>query len=817
VFVQKFDSLGNTKWGPNGLRISNLLGNASSINIIPDSVGGAVIGWAEGDTILLSRINSLGNPKYFIVVDPVSNLKGLKMVKGDSVSSILYWISSGGSGDTLYAQYVDSTGTKKWTPKDTIAIKPSIYNFTASRGDSIGSSFIAWTVSGDSIRINKILKNGSKAWGDSGRGVAATGTDIYIGDMNIVSDGAGGAFLVWKHSDETVKAQRFSSSGMPQWGGGTPIVISNQPVMEPYTHAISDGSSGIIIAWEEYIMASNGIYAQRLDINGAKQWTTEGVVVCMGMVPPEKVALTSDGANGAIIVWKDSRSPYGGVYAQRIKSDGIPLWWQDGVPISQLGCDSDTDPNIISDGKGNAIISWSYLYNVYVRKVWSNGLMFQGKIAKISMPKYIFGKPGTIVKVPIFIDKIFPADSVFSCQFDVRTDTSFLKIIGLDTNHTLIGGPGLDTNFTITDTVRYFASAKSYPMSGDTLVKINLQVNNSTKWGNTSWIYIDSLIFNEGKPVVPEVIPGFFAGQFKLMGDVTNNDTTNALDASEILKYVVFKGSAIGNDSVKKILADVSWNGMIMAYDAALVLRYDAKLITHFPKGDTLFAWGVGVGMPRLAPISNSKAEIIANIVRTETDVIIPIELKNINNVLSADIALSYDNELTEFIGYNTTEISKDFQVATNYKDGILYVSMVSAKGITENGKVIELRFRAKGENVDVQFVSFVLNEEEFEVTSELASNLPKKFALYQNYPNPFNPETVIKFDLPKSSDVILKIYNVLGQEIRTLINERKPAGYHSVKWDSRNNNGIIVSSGVYLYKLQAGDFIVTKKMVLIR
>jgi flagellar hook assembly protein FlgD len=75
----------------------------------------------------------------------------------------------------------------------------------------------------------------------------------------------------------------------------------------------------------------------------------------------------------------------------------------------------------------------------------------------------------------------------------------------------------------------------------------------------------------------------------------------------------------------------------------------------------------------------------------------------------------------------------------------------------------------------------------------------------------------VIKFDLPKSSDVTLKIYNVLGQEIRTLINEWKPAGYHSVKWDSRNNNGVLVSSGVYLYKLQAGGFVVTKKMILIR
>jgi hypothetical protein len=133
VFVQKLDSLGNTKWGPNGLRISNLLGHASSINIIPDSVGGAVIGWAEGDTILLSRINSLGNPKYFIVVDPVSNLKGLKMVKGDSVSSILYWISSGVSGDTLFGQYIDSVGVKKWTPKDTIAKVPSIVESYGAR------------------------------------------------------------------------------------------------------------------------------------------------------------------------------------------------------------------------------------------------------------------------------------------------------------------------------------------------------------------------------------------------------------------------------------------------------------------------------------------------------------------------------------------------------------------------------------------------------------------------------------------------------------------------------------------------------------
>ncbi len=95
--------------------------------------------------------------------------------------------------------------------------------------------------------------------------------------------------------------------------------------------------------------------------------------------------------------------------------------------------------------------------------------------------------------------------------------------------------------------------------------------------------------------------------------------------------------------------------------------------------------------------------------------------------------------------------------------------------------------------------------------------NIPKKFKLMQNYPNPFNPETAIKFELPENIDVTLKIYNTIGQEVRTLITDNKNAGYHSVIWDSKNNFGFPVSSGVYIYMLKAGDFIISKKMVLMR
>ncbi|MBN1637628.1 MAG: T9SS type A sorting domain-containing protein, partial [Ignavibacteriales bacterium] len=81
-----------------------------------------------------------------------------------------------------------------------------------------------------------------------------------------------------------------------------------------------------------------------------------------------------------------------------------------------------------------------------------------------------------------------------------------------------------------------------------------------------------------------------------------------------------------------------------------------------------------------------------------------------------------------------------------------------------------------------------------------------------QNYPNPFNPSTVISYQLPVSSLVQIKVYNVLGQEIATLVNEEKPAGTHNVKFNASN-----LSSGIYFYRIEAGKFVETKKMVILK
>ena len=100
----------------------------------------------------------------------------------------------------------------------------------------------------------------------------------------------------------------------------------------------------------------------------------------------------------------------------------------------------------------------------------------------------------------------------------------------------------------------------------------------------------------------------------------------------------------------------------------------------------------------------------------------------------------------------------------------------------------------------------------EYSKTIEIDFNSPKNFELSQNYPNPFNPSTTIRFNLPEASIVKLTIFNILGQEIRILVNEFKESGVHTINFDAGEFN-----SGMYIYKIEAGNFVQTRKMTLLK
>lgn len=92
---------------------------------------------------------------------------------------------------------------------------------------------------------------------------------------------------------------------------------------------------------------------------------------------------------------------------------------------------------------------------------------------------------------------------------------------------------------------------------------------------------------------------------------------------------------------------------------------------------------------------------------------------------------------------------------------------------------------------------------------------------LHQNYPNPFNPETVIRYHIPMLDQprvsVDLRIYNMMGREVKVLVHEDQRPGFYSVRWDGRDNSGMMVAPGAYFYRLKADRFVRTLKMVLMK
>ena len=109
------------------------------------------------------------------------------------------------------------------------------------------------------------------------------------------------------------------------------------------------------------------------------------------------------------------------------------------------------------------------------------------------------------------------------------------------------------------------------------------------------------------------------------------------------------------------------------------------------------------------------------------------------------------------------------------------------------------------------ELVFFILRND-FLTGVEDTRSIPLYFSLSQNYPNPFNPATNISYSLEENSNVILKVFNILGQEIQTLVNKTQVAGDYEISWNSDD-----LPSGLYVYRLQAGQFVETRKMILLR
>ena len=165
------------------------------------------------------------------------------------------------------------------------------------------------------------------------------------------------------------------------------------------------------------------------------------------------------------------------------------------------------------------------------------------------------------------------------------------------------------------------------------------------------------------------------------------------------------------------------------------------------------------------------------------------------------------------------TDRNKNYDInGNNYSDEVSRSQKKRESDLVKEVKakrnLIELKNLSKDEQnkrmVEDMLLTTNINRNGFEITDNI--NTPSEFKLSQNYPNPFNPETNISFGIPKESFVKIKIYDITGREIKVLVNELKQAGSYKVIF-----NGSGFSSGVYFYKLEAGEFLQVRRMVMLK
>ncbi len=268
------------------------------------------------------------------------------------------------STPNIHAQRINGAGQIQWSSNG-IPIAPiaAFQSIPAMISDGRGGAIIGWGDfrNGGDIYAQRINPSGVSQWGATGAVVCAA-TGVQSG-VKIVSDGVGGAILVWPDqragsSDPNLYAQRIDSLGVPLWTADGEVVCA-APSTQSDIQFISDGANGAIVAWKDFRngISNTDIFAQRVNGSGVVQWTANGVAICTANNFQIEPQLCSDGSGGAIITWQDKRGIVYDIYAQRVNSSGTPQWTIDGIAVCNASSDQ-SHPAIVADSAGTAIIAW---------------------------------------------------------------------------------------------------------------------------------------------------------------------------------------------------------------------------------------------------------------------------------------------------------------------------------------------------------------------------------------------------------------------------------------------------------------------------
>jgi hypothetical protein len=757
IACQRVSASGNIMWDSYGIDVCSAAGFQYHVVAVPDGAGGMIAAWQDERNgtfdIYVARINAQGQNEWIGDGVPICTAaldqEDPCIIADGAGGAIVAWRDERSGNDDIYAQRVNSEGIAVWTANG-VALCTATGRQTEPRAESdrTGGAIVTW---GDlrtgvtDIYAQRVDRFGVARW--TANGVAlCTATGGQFGQA-IAADGAGGAIVAWRdqRSIDNVYAQRVNASGAVQWAAnGVTVFATDDYQWVP--HIVSDGAGGAIIAWYENRKGGKGMYAQRLNAAGVRQWTAGGVTMVDKLNELYDPWGSPDGSGGMILSWMDEIGEQFDLFARRVTPSGTFPWGPAPIGLS-AAIENQTDASIAPDGEGGAVIAWadersggSWESDVYAQLVDAAGRV--GWLApEIASVRDVPGDQG---------------GRVFLSWFAVRAD----RFMDLDAEM---------THYSIWRSIDAAQAALAI-RAGASEIGSLAEFDAAASPGGSSAASSGSTAAPGDRPVIRVEENGALATFWELI------DTQDPLCMEGYAKTeaTLFDSTAYyGEPQYFQVVAHTTDPRVYWKSAAA-----GGRSVDNLPPGA-------------------------------------PLGLEGERNVSPFGLELTWDpNAESDFSCYALYRgLSEDFVPGaanlvgqldeTGYFDGEWtwgagYYYKLSAFDINGNESAFSL---------------FSTDN----ITGDETPKAPAASYLAQNFPNPFNPTTKISFGLAAPADVSLRIYDAAGRLVRVLAEGARPAGNYSELWDGRDSGGRAVASGIYFYRLGAGSFTQTRKMILLR
>jgi hypothetical protein len=817
----RIDGYGIRRWGA----VVDTLGGAYYPCIAPDGSGGAIIAAVRGGDLYAYRIDAGGSAAWGtngIFVCGAGDTIASPSLAGDGAGGcFIAWQDMRNDAGDIYAQRLSPSGTPQWAPGGV----PVCDTAQAQREPSValdgaGGIIVAWSDNRDSLQYDvyaaRLSAVGVPLWRVDGVPVCAAAGD-QSRPIAAPNGSYGGAVVAWidaRSGNDDLYAQRLLDAGAPSWEPDGVAVCPASGAQNGLVMTPSDANGGLLLAWVDRRGGSADIFAQKIVSTGASAWLAGGAPVCTAAGDQINAGIVPDGVGGALVVWRDGRTdPEPDIYIQHLNASGYSAWAVNGVAVCALS-GAQTDPAVVPDGAGGAIVSWTSphpdqpsAFAGCCQRIDRSG--YWGYPApRIAAVRDVPGDEGGFVNLAWDASRLDPWPYQTILNYSVwrairHEDAAALLASGARAMENLSSlDPGTDveqirverlggaTYYWKFISYLYAASLPHYAEVVQTVFDSTAVcgeyhyfqvIAHSSVDPKASWISAADSGYS-----VDNLAP---ATPCSLAARQTGDDLRISWKANaepDLSHYAIFRGMTEDFEPLDPIcvltgtsVVDTAWtNGSndryykLVAYDVhgnaspAAVLRPDAVVATllqfcaaRLVDRGVLIEW-------RLADIDEG-ARFRVSRLDAPGDEYAAIE----------DAAVSRDGLSFAFID-ESAKPGGEYRYLVEHSSGGEWRALFETEAI-----VVPVR----------------------------------PLSLFQNHPNPFNPSTSIRFYVPASARVRLEIYDVAGRRIRSLLDERLAEGFHAASWDGADDEGRQASSGVYFYVLRTDKERHAQKMTLIR